>query len=66
MIAQLSFLPDNDQTEPTVRGSVPLVKLIDGKWRWKAIGADRYELQPELERVLLAALAKERVERKAA
>lgn len=51
MITQLSFLPDNDQPEPTVkRASVPLVKLIDGRWCWKAIGSERYELQPELER----------------
>lgn len=66
MIAQLSFLPDNDQAEPAVkRTSDPLVKLIDGKWHWKAIGSDRYELQPELERVLLAARDR-RATRKAA
>lgn len=57
MKSQLAFLPDNDTPEPTVkRASVPLVKLIDGCYYWKQIGSDRYELQPELERVLLAAL----------
>lgn len=59
-------IPDNDQPEPVVkRASVPLVKLIDGRYHWKAIDADRYELQPELERVLLAALERSQ-ERKAA
>jgi hypothetical protein len=48
---------DNDQVEPAVkRASAPLVKLIDGRYHWKVIGSDRYELQPELERVLLTAL----------
>lgn len=66
MITQLSFLPDNDQPEPTVkRASVPLVKLIDGHWCWKQIDGERYEAQPELERVLLAALERA-AERKAA
>jgi hypothetical protein len=67
MSKQLSFLPDNrDQPEPVVkRASAPLVKLIDGKWHWKAIGSDRYELQPELEQTLLAALER-RETRKAA
>lgn len=65
MITQLSFLPDND-VEPTVkRAAVPLVKLIDGRWCWKAIDGDDYVPAPELERVLLAALERA-AERKAA
>jgi hypothetical protein len=65
-MAQLSFLPNNDQAEPVVkRASAPLVKLIDGRYHWKAIDSDHYELQPELEQLLLAALAR-RETRKAA
>jgi len=53
---QLSFLPDNDQ-EPTVkRASMPLVKLVHGRYLWKQIGSDEYEPAPELEAILLAAL----------
>lgn len=59
-------LSDNDQPEPTVkRASVPLIKLIDGRYYWRVIGSDRYELQLELEQLLLAAL-KRGQERKAA
>jgi len=62
---QLSFLPDND-VEPVVkRASMPLVKLMNGRYHWKAIGSDDYEPAPDLERVLLAALARAE-ERKAA
>lgn len=66
MSKQLSFLPDNDQSEPTVkRASVPLVTLIDGRYHWKTIGSDDYEIEPELERILLAAIER-REQRKAA
>lgn len=57
---QLSFLPDND-VEPTVRRtSQPLVKWIDGHWRWKQIDGDEYELAPELEAMLLAAQSEQK------
>jgi hypothetical protein len=64
-VKQLSFLADNDQPEPRVKGSVPLVKFIDGHWCWKRMGAEGYAPEPELERLLLAALARMN-ERKAA
>jgi hypothetical protein len=63
MIAQLSFLPDNDH-EPRKRVSVPVAKLIDNKWCWLVSGTDTYQHEPELERILVAALA--RGQRKAA
>jgi hypothetical protein len=48
---------DNDQGEPIIRrSSVPLVRYIDGHWCWLRPGTNRYEPEPELERVLLAAL----------
>ena len=54
--AQLSFLPDNDQ-EPTVkRPSVPVAKLLNGRWCWLAFGTTEYQHEPELEQILLAAL----------
>jgi hypothetical protein len=65
VITQLSFLPDNDQPEPKVRGSVPLLKFIDGHWYWLIPGTVDYAPEPELERMLLAALARMN-ERKAA
>lgn len=69
---QQSFLddvPDND-TEPDCRGSAPLVKYINGRWCWMvlgtgAAGAPEYRHEPELERILLAALAS-REQRRAA
>jgi hypothetical protein len=68
VITQLALLPDvadNDLHEPTVkRPSVPVAKLIGGRWCWKRFGADEYRHEPELERVLLAALARQ--QRKAA
>jgi hypothetical protein len=58
---QRSFLPDNDQPEPTVkRASDPLVKLIDGRWCWKVIDRDEYVPAPELEAILLAAQSEQR------
>ena len=57
--------PDNDQAKPRVKGSMPLVKLIDGRYHWKCIDSEGYELQPELEQLLLAALHR-REQRKAA
>lgn len=51
-VIQLSLLtdmPDNEIPEPTVkRPSVPLVKLIDGRWCWKAFGRDEYVHEPAL------------------
>ena len=64
-MAQLSHLSDNDQPEPRVKGSWPLVKFIDGHWCWLDPGTNRYKPQPELEQLLLAALAR-RQERQAA
>ena len=59
-VIQTSFLPDND-AEPTVkRASVPLVRLVDGRYLWKAINRDDYEVQPDLERVLLSAIAQQK------
>ena len=65
MITQLSFLPDNDRERVTTRPSVPVAKLIDGQWCWKAFGTTEYVREPELEAVLLAALER-RATRKAA
>jgi hypothetical protein len=69
VITQLSLLPDlpdNELPEPTVkRPSVPVAKLIDGRWCWLVAGTNDYQHEPELEQVLLAALAK-RERRKAA
>ena len=70
MITQLTLLPDlltdNDVPEPTVkRPSVPVAKLIDGCWCWKQFDSDEYIHEPDLEQVLLAALAKQ-TRRKAA
>jgi len=54
-VLQLSFIPDND-VEPRVRRpSVPVAKLIDGRWCWKAFGSDAYVHEPDLEAILLAA-----------
>jgi len=64
MIAQLTFLPDNDHEPRVKRASVPVAKLIDGRWCWLKFGTQEYVHEPELERVLLAALA--RGQRKAA
>lgn len=55
--------PDNDQVEPTVRGSHPLVIMRDGRWLWYVLGsglagAPEYREEPELEQILLAALAR--------
>ncbi len=63
MIMQLSFIPDVD---PTIkRESVPLVQYIGGRWCWLVSGTDEYRHEPDLERILLAALARRR-QRKAA
>jgi hypothetical protein len=63
VITQLSLLadmPDNELAEPRVRRpSVPVVKLIDGKWCWLVTGTNDYQHEPELEQVLLAALVKQ-------
>ena len=62
---QHSFLPDNDQEPAVKRPSVPVVKCIAGRWCWLVFGSDgEYRHEPELERVLLAALAQQ--QRKAA
>lgn len=68
MIVQMSLLPDtpDNDVEPRVRRpSVPVAKLIDGQWCWKAFGSDDYVHERALEQVLLAALAR-REQRKAA
>jgi hypothetical protein len=69
VITQLTLfadLPDNEIAEPVVkRPSVPVAKLIDGRWCWLVFGTDEYRHEPELEAILLAALAT-RAPRKAA
>ena len=57
-ITQLSFLPDNDRETAVKRPSVPVAKLIDGQWCWLVFGTEIYRHEPDLERVLLAALEK--------
>lgn len=64
MITQLALLPDlladNELPEPVVkRPSVPVAKLIGGRWCWKAFERDEYVHEPALEAVLLAALARQ-------
>jgi hypothetical protein len=63
MITQLALfadMPDNELPEPTVkRASVPVAKLIDGQWCWKAFDSDEYIHEPALEQVLLAALTRQ-------
>jgi hypothetical protein len=44
---------------------VPVSKLIDGRWCWLVFGSNEYRHEPELEQILLAALAKQQ-QRKAA
>lgn len=58
-VTQLSFIPDND-VEPRVnKPSVPVAKLINGRWCWLVFGSDgEYRHEPELERILLAAQAR--------
>jgi len=54
-VLQLSFIPDND-IEPRVRRpSVPVAKLIDGRWCWLISGTDEYRHEPDLEAILIAA-----------
>ena len=61
MVAQLSFLPDNDAHEPRVkRPSVPVAKLINGRWCWLVFGTEEYRHEPELEALLLAAQPQQR------
>lgn len=35
MIRQLTFLPDNDHEPRVKRPSVPVAKLLNGRWCWK-------------------------------
>jgi len=57
---QLSFLPDNDR-EPLVKHpSVPVAKLIDGRWCWLVFGTNDYQHEPALEAMLLAAQTEQR------
>lgn len=60
MIVQLSFIPDNDVEPMVKKPSVPVAKLINGRWCWKAFDSDDYVHEPELEQILLAALSKQR------
>ena len=68
MITQLTLLPDllpDNEVEPVVKhAAVPVAKLIDGRWCWKQFGSDRYVHEPELEQILLAALAKQQQRRR--
>lgn len=54
--AQLSFLPDNDHERRVTKPSVPVCKLVDGRWCWLVFGTLEYRWEPELERILLAAI----------
>ena len=66
MITQLSLFADFDLPAPRVRRpSVPVAKLIDGRWCWLKFGTTEYAHEPALEAVLLAALDA-RTRRKAA
>lgn len=70
MITQLfllaDLLPDNELAEPVVkRPSVPVARLIDGRWCWLTFGTNDYQHEPALEAALLAALER-RARRKAA
>lgn len=59
MITQLSFLPDNDvECVKVKRPSVPVAKLISGKWCWLKFGTTEYVHEPALEQALLAALSR--------
>jgi len=57
VIAQLSFLPDNDHEPVVKKASVPVAKLIDGKYCWLVAGTSEYKHEPELEKILLRHLA---------
>jgi hypothetical protein len=57
-VTQLSFLPDNDRERVVTRPSVPVAKLIAGRWCWLKFGTEEYAWEPELERILLAAQAR--------
>jgi len=58
-LALFADMPDNELPEPVIkRPSVPVAKLIDDRWCWKAFGSDDYVHEPALEQMLLAALAK--------
>jgi hypothetical protein len=63
MITQLALLPDllaDNEIEPRLaKPSVPVAKLIGGKWCWKAFDSDAYVHEPALEQILLPALAKQ-------
>ncbi len=63
---QLSFLPDNDREPIVKRASVPICKLVDGRWCWLVFGTDEYQHEPELEQLLLAAQRRQSIERIAA
>lgn len=65
IITQLSFLPDNDRERVIARPSVPVAKLIGGKWCWLQFGSTEYVHEPALEQLLLAALSR-RARREAA
>lgn len=64
-LIQHSFIPDNDVEPQIKRPSVPVVKLIDGRWCWLVSGTDEYQHEPELEQILLVALSRHE-QRKAA
>lgn len=57
-VIQTSFLPDNDRERTIARPSVPVAKLINGRWCWLKFGTSEYVHEPELERILLAAQAR--------
>ncbi len=61
-VTQLSFLPDNDRECTIARPSVPVAKLINGRWCWKAFDRDEYVYEPELAAILLAAQATMRLD----
>lgn len=47
---------DNEGKAPIVRRTWPLVRKVDGRYLWAAPGGREYQAEPELERILMAAL----------
>jgi hypothetical protein len=54
-IIQHSFVPDNDRETVQPKPSVPVAKLINGRWCWLQFGTNEYKHNPALEAILLGA-----------
>jgi hypothetical protein len=57
---QFSFIPDNDRETVKAKPSVPVAKLINGRWCWLKFGTEEYVHEPALEAILLARLSAQR------